>query len=263
MLNDVELTDVDLTETELASAAMSNSFTTEKFYRFLFSDELLSNIDKKIALGKHFGLSETEKDYFWKLSNKFSKRLLVVKNGFNFMNLTVSDYDQEYGIQLAEAISVELKNMNQAYSQSVINERIQLYTLMQNDMKMDFTTNLQSLSGALADVKLGSSKANAEELNNLQCSILKFSDKLDDVTNKLGNISKMYLIANQSAKPANLDKFYVINKKYYQSGTSDLYVDLCMSLLIAILAVIIVVLAGYFYHVNRHLFNLFFKGTTT
>jgi hypothetical protein len=179
------------------------------------------------------------------------------------MNLTVSDYDENYGIQLAEAITVELKNMNYAYSQNVINERIQLYTLMQNDMKMDFTTNLQSLSGALSQVKPGTVAANAEELNNLQCSILKFSDKLDDVTNKLGNISKMYLIANQSTKPANLDKFYVINKKYYQSGTSDLYVDLCMSLLIGVLAVIIVVLSGYFYHINRHLFNLFFKGTTT
>ncbi len=264
MVNDVELTDVGLTEMELTSAARTSTFTIEKFYRFLFSDELLSNIDKKIALGKHYGLSETQKDYFWKLSNRFAKRLLVVKNGFNFMNLTVMDNDAEYGIQLAEAIVYELKRMNVAYSQNVINERIQLYSLMQKDMKVDFNTSLESLSGALSTVKdFNLGPGNKDDLMHLQYSILKFSDKLDEVTDKLGNISKMYMIANQSAKPENLDKFYVINKKYYQSNTSDVYIDLCISFFISVLALIVIVLASYFYHINRHLFHLFFKGTSS
>ncbi len=260
MLNDIQITDVGLTEKDIATSAQASALTTERFYKFLFSDELIKNIDKKLQLGKHFGHHPSEEFYFWKVSNDYIESLHVNKNGFNFITMVVEDRDAGYAAELADAIIEELKRMQTFYIKQEILQRTEVYDQVLKNIHSDYVQSIDSLNESLFIIKnSGYSSLPEESKLQLKLSITNFTHRLEDVADRFNYISKAYLVSNQTSDKEIANTVYVINKKYFRNPTTSTYVHIMISLFIAFLLFLVVMVVGYIYYANLKVINLLLK----
>lgn len=261
MLNDIDLTDVGLTEKDVASMARYNSFNVEKFYRVLYSDQLLLNIDAKLKLGEHYGIPKTAPNYFYRLTNKFSGRLIVHKDGLDIINLMIEDKTIEYAPVLMEAILTELKAINRKNSEEMINERFRVVSIVQKQLQENYSSFVDSITKALTLLRSSSAhQISAIDYLDLKYGVLRTADKLDAMSQSFDDYTKMSAFSNEAFKSDGLEKLHVLNKKYYNPKAKKIIINTSVSLMVSVLTLTIFILAGYFYFINRKLFSLFLKG---
>jgi hypothetical protein len=261
LISDADLTDVSLSEREMAGMIKYNSINSEKFFRFLYSDQLIANVDKKLSLSEHYHLDKTEKHFDYHLSNAFTRHVKATQIGLSIMSMVVTDKDADFAAALAESIVYEIKEINRNVAVDAISERLNVLLTIQNEIKESYVVKMDTLITALNQLSSHTAdKFTSKDYLELKYSILNSSSKVDALATKLEDVSRIYSVYNKMLKANGLDKLFVLNRKYYQSRKEDILIDLSIAFVISLVMLSLTIFLGHQYHQHKDLCRLFWKG---
>lgn len=156
---------------------LSESYT---IINWVYSTQLIDHLITKFDLYKHYGISQTEPDFYSKCFNEISQGINVHLTSYGAVQISVQDQDRF----LAAAITNEILNqIDKLNKEKVVENRkyiIHEYEFLLKEFSSDVNSQRDTVKRMISSLSQISKGANAK------------SQKADEVMNSLSTASKNY-----------------------------------------------------------------------
>ena len=262
LLNDLNLTDDSPKENSISSVIKNKSLETERILAIIYSDALIQKVDKKLNLGKHYGLDDKDPKYTLKLTASFVKNVAVEITSSKILLLKVRDREgPEFVANLAESIMNELLAFNRDQTQELLNEKLAFNRALFNTLDSRYISKLKKLEQSVEQLRHNRPKEMTfNDFLVIKYNIMETTKQMGMLTSEIEDNIRSNLLINKTLEGKKLERIIVLNKKYLMPQSQNTMLNLAIATVVSILTILLSIVVIHGYGSNKDLIHLFIFG---
>jgi hypothetical protein len=227
----------------------------------VFSDEMVSRLDNKLDLAKHYHVDRNNPYYKSELISRLRSKITIKRQDPNTVYIEVKDKDRVFPSQLANELYFTLVELNKEvvmknirYKLNIYENNIKLYKAKKNDDMTTFMEALNRLPGL-----------NKSEYNNpdnffyLKRDLTGMFINYSNSSMELKNNELIFSLTSDVMRDTSLQAIYLINKAYPNAKKESTFRVSSISFLVAMSAISYYLIMVFFFGKYKHYAQVLLK----
>lgn len=235
-----------------------------RIYELVNSASTQKHLIEKFDLLGHYGIDSNNEFSSQKAISKLRSCIIVKKNPFNTISVTVSDRYRYLTADMANEIILFLEQLNREYFLENIKQKVLLSQAFVVQLQNDNAIKIRSIDSLIHDINrmlsLGKGDTRSMfELISHQQMLSQLISNFQTSSNELLNSQRLY---NLSLQAMNFNSFPTITvlQQAMPAARSTLLMALIYSMLVMILVSLVIILQAYLIMHYRDFIRLVVKG---
>jgi hypothetical protein len=251
----------------LDTKAIESITAGDKFnrvYELINSAPVRDHLINKFGLIKHYGIDTSSEFYYQAATSQLAGNIVVKKNPYNTISVTVSDKFRYLAAEMANDIVDYLEHLNQNYYVGNIKNKVEISQAFAEQLKKDNSRKTIVIDSIIRGLNYLISSAHLSDKNSFM--LLEEQQKLSALinefqisTNDLLNSQKLYLLSVQAMNFKTFPTITIIQSAMpaYRSIAITAFT---YSLIVMILIFVVLIFQAYMFLHYRNYLRFIFKG---